>query len=93
MAFVISEEKYMSEVNTQNETEKKESTSPMQKAFLLDLGKKKRKLVKRLRKGRGKLLDRVQEELDELRADGSIDASAQTVIVVVAEKKRGPRWM
>ena len=83
----------MSQVNESIETEQEQSTSSLDKAIVLDLGKKKRKLIKQLRKGRGKLLDQVEDHLDELRAADAIDASAQTVIVVVSEKGPKVPWL
>ena len=58
---------------------------------IVDLGKKRRKAVKRLRRGTGKLLDQVKQGVDELRTAGTISAGAQTVIVVVREKQQ-QRW-
>lgn len=53
---------------------------------LVDLGKKSSKLVKRLRKGKGKLMDSVAATVQELQAAGQIGANAQPVIIVVTEK-------
>jgi hypothetical protein len=58
---------------------------------IVDLGKKRRKLVKKLRKGSGRLMDQVQGTLQELRNAGTIAASAQPVIVVVRERRRSSR--
>ena len=58
---------------------------------IIDLGKKRRKLVKKLRKGSGKLMDEVQGTLQELRNAGTISASAQPVVVVVRERRRSSR--
>ena len=55
---------------------------------VVDLGKKKRKDVKRLRKGSGKLAAMVDDSLAELRTAGAIGESAQTVVVIVREKTR-----
>lgn len=55
---------------------------------VIDLGKKSRKQVRRLRKGKGRLMDKVSEVVAELRADGSIAASAQPVIVVVRQRRK-----
>lgn len=55
---------------------------------VVDLGKKKRKDVKRLRKGSGKLAAMVDDSIAELRTAGAIGESAQTVVVVVREKTR-----
>ena len=56
--------------------------------IVVDMGKQKRKKVKKLRKGEGPLMARVQDVIAELQADGTVDANAQTVVVVVREKPR-----
>jgi hypothetical protein len=56
---------------------------------VIDLGKQPRKHVRALRKGKpGKLLDEVMETLETLRAQKSIPADAQPIIVVVREKSK-----
>jgi hypothetical protein len=59
--------------------------------IILDLGRKKRKYVKKLRKGNGKLLDEVMDAVDELCRVGTVPKSAQPVIVIVREKRRPNR--
>jgi hypothetical protein len=59
---------------------------------VLDIGKRKKKQIKRLRKGRGKLLRRIDEAVEGLKADGLVQSDAQTVVVVVEAKERGWRW-
>jgi hypothetical protein len=59
--------------------------------ILIDLGRKSRKNIKRLRNGEGKLRAEVQETINELKAKGAISPSAQPVIIVVREKQRN-RW-
>jgi len=54
--------------------------------MLIDLGKKNAKDVKKLRKGKGKLVEQVQGTIAELKSAGTISMSAQPVIVVVVEK-------
>jgi len=56
--------------------------------IVVDFGKHKRKLVKQLRQGKGKLADQVNQTVEELRAAGTISASSQPVIIVVREKRR-----
>ena len=56
--------------------------------IIVDIGKRKRKAVKQLRRGKGKLMHRVQETIEDLKANGEIDPSAQTVVVVVEKKSR-----
>ena len=55
---------------------------------VIDFGKHRRKAVKRLRQGSGKLMDRVNATLDELRSAGAIAAGAQPVIIVVQQRTR-----
>jgi hypothetical protein len=54
--------------------------------MLIDLGKKNAKDVKKLRKGKGKLVEQVQGAIAELKSAGTISMSAQPIIVVVTEK-------
>jgi hypothetical protein len=56
--------------------------------IFIDLGKKKKKAVKQLRNGKGKLVDQIQSTLADLRNAGTISMTAQPVIVVVREKRR-----
>lgn len=58
------------------------------KAVVISLGKKRRKNVKRLIRGRGKLLGEVLDAVDDLRQAGTISGEAPPVVVVV-ERKRG----
>lgn len=55
---------------------------------VIDLGKKKRKLVKRMRRGKGKLMDDVVESIEDLKESGEINKDAQPVIVVLRQKKK-----
>ncbi len=62
--------------------------------IIIDLGKQKRKRVKKLRKGKpGRLLDEVQDCVQELKANGTITESAQPVVIVVREKRKRRKWM
>ena len=57
--------------------------------IILDMGKKKRKQVRKLRKGKpGSLMNRVEEALEHLRENGAVGKDAQPVVIVVKEKKR-----
>lgn len=55
---------------------------------VIDLGKHRRKRIKGLRKGTGRLTQEVSECIEELKASGAISANAQPVVVVVREKRR-----
>lgn len=61
---------------------------PPNNVIVVDLGKKKRKQVKLLRQGAGKLMDDVNHVLDELRANGKISGPAQPVVLVVSERRK-----
>jgi hypothetical protein len=54
----------------------------------VDLGKHPRKAIKRLREGRGKLLDEVASCIEELRTAGTMDAGAQPVVIIVRQRRR-----
>jgi hypothetical protein len=54
---------------------------------LVDLGKKSRKQIKRLRKGTGKLVVDVQQCIQELQTAGTLSESAKPVILIVREKR------
>ncbi|MEZ4766987.1 MAG: hypothetical protein R2844_00980 [Caldilineales bacterium] len=56
--------------------------------MLLDLGSKSKKSIRRLRKGRGKLMRRVASTIDDLKADGEIAENSQVVVVVVKQKAK-----
>jgi hypothetical protein len=58
---------------------------------VLDLGKHRRKRVKELRRGQGRLMDEVNASIEELRTAGALAGDAQAVILVVREKRRKSR--
>lgn len=61
--------------------------------IVIDLGKKKRKQVRKLRRGKPSgLMDRVHEVLAELAEANGIKAGTQAVVVVVREKKRKQKY-
>ncbi|MDM5177619.1 hypothetical protein PO883_10485 [Massilia sp. DJPM01] len=55
--------------------------------LILDLGTRKKKQVKGLRRGEGKLMNRISIVLDELKKSGQIAVSAQPIVLVVREKR------
>jgi hypothetical protein len=63
---------------------KLDSKSPV----VIDLGKHRRKRVKALRRGMGPLAEEVNSALAELRMAGTVSANAQTVVVIVRERRR-----
>lgn len=54
---------------------------------VLDMGKHNRKRIRQLRRGKGKLMYKIECAIEDLREDGVLSASAQTVIVVVREER------
>lgn len=55
---------------------------------IIDLGKHRRKRIKDLRRGEGRLADEVYGCVEELKAAGTLAGNTQTVVVVVREKRR-----
>jgi hypothetical protein len=68
-------------------------TVPTGAPIIVDIGKKRKKQIKLLREGRGKLMDEVNGVLDELRTAGSISGSVLPVVVVVQEKRKARSLM
>jgi hypothetical protein len=56
---------------------------------VLDLGEHPRKRIKRLRRGQGKLMEKVEDALADLTSQGVIGGQVQTVVVVVREESGG----
>jgi hypothetical protein len=56
--------------------------------IVLDLGKHKKKSVKQLRNGKGRLIEEAMDSIEELQRVGTIPASAQPIILIVREKQR-----
>ena len=55
---------------------------------IVDLGRKKKRDIKDLCNGTGALVDEVNSCVRELRASGTISATAQAVVIVVREKRK-----
>ncbi len=71
-----------------DEAVKKEETSAND-MVVLDIGKHQTASIKKLRKGKGKLLRKVNNAIGQLRDNGNIKPDAQVVIVVAREKGAG----
>lgn len=57
--------------------------------IVVDLGKKSRKSVRKLKKGKpGGLLDSVNEAIEHLRENGAITAGVRPVVLIVREKSK-----
>jgi len=61
-------------------------TSPISELCVVDLGEHSRRSVRRLRRGEGRLMDKVEDAIVSLKEEGILGASAQTVVVVVREE-------
>ena len=75
-------------VDAVKDTTKKADDSSTGQTIVLDFGSKSRRKIKRLRKGQGALMDRVNETVAELKHNQSIPASAAVVVVVVKQRNR-----
>ena len=64
------------------------SAEDKSRVVVIDLGKKKRKQVKKLRRGEGRLMEKVQEAVAALRSEGT-PKSGDTVVVVVERRPEG----
>jgi hypothetical protein len=57
--------------------------------LVVDIGKRqKKKEIKNLRKGHGKLFDKVADLLAELKGNGTVNGEVQPLVIVVREKER-----
>jgi hypothetical protein len=72
-------------MSTTNETSRTEATV-IRDPVVVDLGIKKAKLVKELRRGQGKLVDDIKQCIDELVASGTVSGAIQPVVVVVGAR-------
>lgn len=65
-----------------------EASSTSNDPIVIDLGKRKRKDVKKLVKGKGILLDKIGDCVNELKSAKEISQNAQVVVVLVKEKQK-----
>ena len=72
----------------ENTTPAGSSTSDNSRMLVIDIGKRKRKQVKMLRKGDGPLASEIENTVEQLKSEGVLDSNAQTVVVVVREKPK-----
>ena len=74
-------------MSTASDVERTDATV-MRDPVVVDLGIKKAKLLKQLRKGKGKLINDVNQCISELAATGVVSGAVQPVIVVASERSR-----
>lgn len=79
-------DKHPAPAPVEGESKKSHDSSKTAAPVIVALGSAKKSQIKDLSKGQGKLAERVLGVLDELRSDGTINGSAQPVIVVVKQK-------
>jgi hypothetical protein len=73
-------------------TEARESRDSKSQIVVVDLDQPQSSvLVTRLRKGKGKLFDKVERVVKDLVADGTVKSGAQPVVIVVREVP-APPW-
>lgn len=61
--------------------------SPVSELCVVDLGEHSRRAVKRLRRGEGRLMDKVEDAIQSLKEEGILAGeTVQTVVVVVREE-------
>lgn len=70
----------------------KSTTATDHGPIVVDLGKKSRRQIRKVREGSGKLMDKVTLMLEDLRANGTIAADAQPVLIVVRQRERKNRF-
>ena len=64
-------------------------------AVIIDLGKKKKKWIKKLKKGRGKLMRRVYETVHEVQQSLGDEADGKQllpVVVIYRKKSKSSKW-
>ncbi len=59
--------------------------------ILIDLGKKKKKAVKRLRRGSGPLMRTLHDALEQLQSSGKLDSAGDGLVVAVVREKKKRR--
>lgn len=63
--------------------------TPTREPIVVDMGKKTRRQIRKLRKGKpGRLLDRVEDTIQHLRENGALADDAQPIVIVVKERRR-----
>ncbi len=60
--------------------------------IILNLGKKTRRQIRKLTKGKpGRLMNRVEDAIDHLRSNGSMADGAQPVVIVIKQRAKRKR--
>ncbi|MBV9678815.1 MAG: hypothetical protein JO185_20935 [Acidobacteriaceae bacterium] len=64
------------------------TTTTVAPPVVVKMGRQSAKRIKKLAKGRGRLLDKVMTAISEMQRNGTIMSGAQPVIVLVKEERR-----
>jgi len=62
------------------------------KRIIVDLGKRKKAAIRKLTEGKGKLVAEVDQCISELKANNTLEANAQPVVIVLRESKGKRKW-
>jgi hypothetical protein len=86
----MSEERLISELQRNAEKTGDEATPCV---VVVDYGKRQsRKKIKQLRKGKGQLIEGIDQLMAELTESKRIDAHAQPIVIIVKEKQKRGYW-
>ena len=79
------------ETKLEDQIEIREEDFPM---VIVDLGKTRRKRIKSLKKGKGKLVDEVRDAVDEVSAnlDLNPEQTLLPVVLIYRKKSKGKNW-
>jgi hypothetical protein len=61
-------------------------TEPHGVVCVVDLGEHSRKRIRKLRRGEGRLMEKVEDVIADLGEQGVLSATAQTIVVVVRQE-------
>jgi hypothetical protein len=77
----------MAQAPTAAEAREQREQAAKPQLVVVDLGQRQSpKQVRRLRKGRGKLIQHIDDIVEELTASGTVKANAQPVVIIVRER-------
>ena len=76
------------ETTTTSSTTLEKPAEAVSEMCVVDLGEHTKKSIKKLRRGEGRLMDKVEDAILSLREEGILGASSQAVVVVVREEAR-----
>lgn len=65
---------------------KEEAPEAEAEMVLLDLGEQSRRRVRRLRRGEGRLMEKIEDAVADLEEQGVLKSGAQTLVVIVRQE-------